>query len=162
MGAAPALWKLLLSTFPGKAGRCDFRIGLRENYYANSTFRYCDFPYRRRARPCRRAAIGAPSTAAPGIYEASIDYSSSLSGGIGWRMEPVRLEGQLRYDHFDVSSMNPVPGSLWAVHPGWPGIPQRDLRRTAFPELTGGRKSGRWRFPSVGRSLAAGNRWRMR
>jgi opacity protein-like surface antigen len=54
---------------------------------------------------------GAPSIAAPGIYEASIDYTSGLAGGIGYRMGPVRLEGQLRYDHFDVSSMNPVPGS---------------------------------------------------
>lgn len=54
---------------------------------------------------------GARGTAAPGIYEASIDYASGLSGGIGYRMGPVRLEGQLRYDHFDVSSMNPVAGS---------------------------------------------------
>lgn len=54
---------------------------------------------------------GAPSTSAPGIYEASIDYTSGLSGGVGYRIGPVRLEGQLRVDYFDVSSMNPVPGS---------------------------------------------------
>ena len=54
---------------------------------------------------------GARSTSAPGIYEASIDYTTGLAGGVGYRIGPVRLEGQLRADHFDVSSMNPVPGS---------------------------------------------------
>lgn len=54
---------------------------------------------------------GARSVEAPGIYDASIDYTTGLSGGIGYRLGPVRLEGQLRFDYFDVSSMNPVPDS---------------------------------------------------
>ncbi|MCK5624033.1 MAG: outer membrane beta-barrel protein, partial [Alphaproteobacteria bacterium] len=59
--------------------------------------------------------IGAASdTASEGIYEASINYATGLSGGMGYRMGPVRLEGQLRYEHFDVSSMTPVAGSPMA------------------------------------------------
>lgn len=57
-------------------------------------------------------AIGAASdTASEGIYEASVNYATGLSGGMGYRMGPVRLEGQLRWEFFDVSSITPATGS---------------------------------------------------
>lgn len=53
----------------------------------------------------------ANKTESEGIYTASLDYTGSHSGHMGYRAGPVRLEGQIGYEIFGVNSIIPVAGS---------------------------------------------------